>query len=191
MDFLIFLIALGGGFAAWRYVSNSSQRRGKGKANLKGAAVAVLVFFVLIAVLLALIQPESYIKSKAQVAEQARAKALADAAEAAKTPEMRAAEKAAAEEAAFEKPDRKTMAYVMCQSYVKETLKAPSTADFPLVDYQAWKQSKQTYVIKSYVDAQNSFGAKLRNHWSCKVRYSGGEESNIGNWALLDINLTE
>ncbi|MDQ1833935.1 hypothetical protein [Massilia scottii] len=189
MDILILFIGLAAGFFAWRYVSNSSQRRGKGKGHLKAAVAGFFAALISISILLPIFEPESYVKSRADTEAKAKLKAEADAIEAAKTKEMQAAEKAAAAAAEFENKDRKTMAYLMCQRYVKASLKAPASAVFPSSDYTTLKQPGQTYVIRSYVDAHNSFAAMLRSHWHCSVRYNGGEESSGDSWTLIDIKL--
>ncbi len=58
-----------------------------------------------------------------------------------------------------------------CQELVKANLKAPASAEF-----EGWTFPKrvdaqnQVYVYDSHVDAQNSFGAKLRTNFHCKVK---------------------
>jgi hypothetical protein len=54
---------------------------------------------------------------------------------------------------------------------VKENLKAPSTAKFPF-SYSSADIKKidiNTFVVKSYVDAENSFGAKIRNNFTVTI----------------------
>jgi hypothetical protein len=79
--------------------------------------------------------------------------------------------------------DHSSSASVRCQRYVRDRLKAPATADFPFLDRRIWKFDDDIYVVKSYVDAQNSFGAMLRTNWHCKVQYVGG------GWKLLELEL--
>lgn len=191
MDLLILVIALAAGFFTWRYVSNSSQRRGKGKGKWKATVIALLAFFFSIGILLETIQPASYLKSQADTAAKAKAKAEADAVEAAKTIEMRAAEKVAVAAAEFEQTDRKETARSMCIRYVRAGLKAPSTATFPMNDLGMLKHPRQIYIIQSSVDAQNEFGAMLRSHWRCEVRYKGGDESDSDNWTLLNLHFIQ
>jgi len=59
-----------------------------------------------------------------------------------------------------------TTAFVMSQTFVKRQLKAPSTANFP------WSSSDGVSIrrkggcrfeVSAYVDAENSFGAKIRS----------------------------
>ncbi|MDC0358152.1 hypothetical protein OAO01_04990 [Oligoflexia bacterium] len=77
-------------------------------------------------------------------------------------------------------------AYVMAQDFVKENLKSPSTAKFP------WGTSDSTivnlgdckYRVKSYVDAQNSFGGMIRNNYDVVVRYNGNNR-----WGLVEVDI--
>lgn len=85
--------------------------------------------------------------------------------------------------AAVAPTDHSSSAFVRCQRYVRDRLKAPATADFPFLDRRTWKFDDDVYVVKSYVDAQNSFGAMLRTNWHCKVQYVGGD------WKLLELEL--
>lgn len=87
--------------------------------------------------------------------------------------------------------DRSDMAFIQCKHLVSERLKSPSTADFPFLDRDAWRFSDQTYVIKSYVDAQNSFGAMMRNNWYCKIQFVAGDDLDINNWRLLNISMSQ
>jgi hypothetical protein len=62
---------------------------------------------------------------------------------------------------AWKTEDNKSMAYIMMEDFVKQRLKAPSTAKFPGVfdgklDHVT-SLGGQKYRIVSYVDAQNSF----------------------------------
>ncbi len=58
------------------------------------------------------------------------------------------------------------------QERVKKMLKAPSTAKFPSRAESLVEQiDEQTYQVRSYVDAQNSFGAMLRTRYMCTVEF--------------------
>lgn len=61
-----------------------------------------------------------------------------------------------------------TIASVCAQSHVKTLLKSPSTADFPWSsDTTAWGDDQ--YLVQSYVDSQNGFGAMIRTNYVCTV----------------------
>ena len=81
------------------------------------------------------------------------------------------------------------MAVVQCQNYVKDRLRSPSTADFPWLDHSVTPAGSEAYVVRSYVDAQNGFGATVRNNYECKIQYAGGEEADQRTWVLLDLSL--
>ena len=64
------------------------------------------------------------------------------------------------------------------QRGVRGVLKAPSSAEFPSAgfstsEYSIEELSTNTYRVRGYVDAQNSFGAKLRNEWEAVCKGSG------------------
>lgn len=71
-------------------------------------------------------------------------------------------------------------AKVMCEDFVRDRLLAPATADFPWLDYEANCSGEQC-AVRSYVDSENSFGAKLRTTYRCVVRKSGDR------WELLEL----
>jgi len=56
---------------------------------------------------------------------------------------------------------------------VTNSLRAPSTADFPWI-VEAMLIGGDVYITNSYVDAQNGFGAQIRTNYSCTVKYNGG-----------------
>lgn len=62
-----------------------------------------------------------------------------------------------------------SIARVCAKNYITSALKAPSTADFPWFDWQVKKVEDNKYFVKSYVDSENSFGAKIRTNFVCEV----------------------
>ena len=68
--------------------------------------------------------------------------------------------------------DNSILAYNLAEECVKQRLKSPSTAEFAglfeMKDHVT-KIGPDKYKIRSYVDAQNSFGAVIRNQWSCTI----------------------
>ena len=66
--------------------------------------------------------------------------------------------------------------------FVEQNLKSPSTAKFsrnPYVD----KKDDNVFIVKSYVDAQNSFGAMIRENYEVKLRY----DESTRSWILIDL----
>lgn len=75
-------------------------------------------------------------------------------------------------------------AYIFSQDVVEGRLKAPRTAKFPFRDYSIRLQSDCVYVVSSYVDSQNGFGALIRTHWVVKI-----QKLPEGRWLPKDIQL--
>jgi hypothetical protein len=46
------------------------------------------------------------------------------------------------------------------------------------------KTGSRSFRVISYVDAQNSFGAKIRTRFLCELTYKGGEWADKNNWIL-------
>jgi hypothetical protein len=66
--------------------------------------------------------------------------------------------------------DQPVLAQIACENAVKNSLKAPSTAKFTGTQASATGSS---YRVTGAVDAENSFGAALRNTFECSVTFSG------------------
>jgi len=75
----------------------------------------------------------------------------------------------------------KIEAYTVCGQFVQERLKAPSSADFPWYSEEYVSVRGETYWVSSYVDSQNSFGAKIRSHYICEVTPGIGELWDLKN----------
>lgn len=68
------------------------------------------------------------------------------------------------------------------EDFVKERLKSPSTAEFisltELMDgVPVTKVNDTTFVVNSWVDSQNSFGAMIRSQYSCKMTFIPSTET--------------
>ncbi|HUM44337.1 MAG TPA: hypothetical protein PKI14_15440 [Fervidobacterium sp.] len=79
-------------------------------------------------------------------------------------------------------------AIIMAEKFVKDRLVSPSSAKFPWRSSEttAVKVDEDTWVISSYVDSQNRFGAMLRTYYIAKVKYLGNDK-----WQLLDLEFYE
>jgi len=88
------------------------------------------------------------------------------------------------------KPDteglNKISAYTMAEQFVQKQLKAPTTAKFPYSNDAEinYDETTKVWTIKSYVDAQNSFGAMIRTTYTAKVKYLGDDK-----WGLVNIEM--
>ncbi len=76
-------------------------------------------------------------------------------------------------------------AKVIAETFVRRRLKAPSTADFAGVsDAKMVEISCGTWRVVSYVDSQNSFGAKIRTHFAVTVEFLGKDK-----WVLRSMKI--
>jgi hypothetical protein len=66
-----------------------------------------------------------------------------------------------------------------CKDTVLTRLKAPSTSEFPQpIDVRSNKNDPTVYFVLGAVDAQNSFGAKLRQEYVCKLKAGADWDEN-------------
>jgi hypothetical protein len=82
--------------------------------------------------------------------------------------------------------ENKVNAFFAAKSFVEKRLKAPSTAKWPYsgdenvrINY-SWE--KGNYIVLLWVDAQNAFGAMLRNNFLVEVH-----QKDQSNWTLINI----
>jgi len=74
-------------------------------------------------------------------------------------------------------------AYAACKDMVRHRLKSPTTAEFcSFADARTVLQG-EAYRINGWVDAENSFGAKLRTQFSCLLYWDGSEST----WKALAV----
>jgi hypothetical protein len=73
----------------------------------------------------------------------------------------------------------------MCRAFVKQRLKSPSTAAFLPDAWIAERMDSTRFLVRGSVDAQNSFGATLRNRFTCDLRYHAASD----RWEALSIDL--
>lgn len=78
------------------------------------------------------------------------------------------------------KGDDKPSSYeakAMCEKFVEDRLKAPSTADY---SGETATESGGTWTVTGRVDSENSFGAKIRSSFTCKMTVSGDTWRLVG-----------
>jgi hypothetical protein len=82
-----------------------------------------------------------------------------------------------------DRADEEYMAHAMCAEFTRNQLKAPASADFPEYNdrgVRVLKGAGTRWVVSSFVDAENSFGANVRTSFRCEV-------SDVGDqWQLID-----
>lgn len=90
--------------------------------------------------------------------------------------------------------DNTSMVITIAQEAVKKQLKAPSTAKFPwgsdeynIKEVASNDDGFNEYYISGYVDAENSFGAKIRTRFIVNLELSENGE----NYKILDVKLDE
>lgn len=89
--------------------------------------------------------------------------------------------------------DRSTLAFEQCKNHAQKNFESGSLAQFHPQDSKIWKVGINTYIVRSRVEVQNPSKAELPNKYFfiCKLRYTGGEDTEQTNWVLLGFDLTE
>lgn len=84
--------------------------------------------------------------------------------------------------------DEKGFAWAVAEREVKNILKSPSTAKFPFSYYNQTikKASGNKFQVKSYVEAQNSFGAMIKTNFVVEF-----EKTGENSYKLIKVNLIE
>jgi hypothetical protein len=83
--------------------------------------------------------------------------------------------------------DRAFTAWAVHNLFVKNALKAPATAEFaPQSASKVETVGKDIYKITSYVDAQNSFGAKIRNYYTIVLKDNGPDK-----WQVVSLKFNK
>ena len=84
--------------------------------------------------------------------------------------------------------DEKGILWGCAKDAVRQSLKTPSTAEFPFSYASAEIQDlgNGNYVVKSYVDAQNGFGAMIRSNFTVTIKKVGD-----GVFQAEDVSISE
>lgn len=62
-----------------------------------------------------------------------------------------------------------TLSCTYSQEVIKNNLKSPSTAKFPYCNKYDISKTEKWYLVKWYVDSENSFWAMIRSYFTCDV----------------------
>lgn len=80
-------------------------------------------------------------------------------------------------------------AFVEAQGFVRNFLKSPATADFPkygtngaFATATKTEDGKCAFMVVTYVDSENGFGAKVRSEFSAVVA-----PDDDGKWSLVSL----
>ena len=69
----------------------------------------------------------------------------------------------------FDESSHKVSVAMGCEQAITERLRSPRSARFPRnMSDGASRQLDGSYVLRSYVDAQNAFGAEIRTKFVCR-----------------------
>ena len=172
---------------------------------LKEIFKAVLIYFKGVAILIVLIMVIGVIGSlgdsdtaettqaagtKTQTAQVAAAEEKAGGVKEVDKTQPAPPQKRPKKAATWRDRDQSTMAYHMAADWVRGRLRAPATADFPGIFQgradHVTRLDGQRYRIRSYVDAQNGFGAQVRTRFTAEVEQTGKDA-----WRLLSLQLHE
>lgn len=76
---------------------------------------------------------------------------------------------------------------VICENAVESRLRSPGTADFPFGHVSAVRTSgPNAFMLASYVDSQNGFGAVVRTNFVCEVTGAG---SGLSGYRLANLTV--
>ena len=65
--------------------------------------------------------------------------------------------------------------YTFSQNLVKNKLKSPQSAKFPIYSENFISDKGDTIIVSAYVNADNSFGTSVRVHYKAKIKVEYGE----------------
>jgi len=78
-----------------------------------------------------------------------------------------------------------TDARIFAEDAIRDVLKAPSTAEFSgLTETEVINEGNDVFTVRGWVDAENSFGAKLRSNYEVRLKITGEY-----SYELLDIEV--
>ena len=89
----------------------------------------------------------------------------------------------------FNPDNERRSAYVEAKMFIESKLKSPSTADFatPNMEADVRYKADSTFIVRSYVDAKNSFGVPLRTPWMVVLKRNnttGGHDYDIMDYKI-------
>lgn len=87
---------------------------------------------------------------------------------------------------AFGGENEKTEAWVLAKHEVESQLKSPTSAKFPSSSEAEIMDLGDMCIVTSYVDAENSFGAMMRNNFSVTFK-----KDSKGNYITESVYISE
>jgi hypothetical protein len=77
-------------------------------------------------------------------------------------------------------------AQVMAKDFVKSGLISPASADVSVESETDLGNNE--FMVSGYVDSENGFGANIRKNFKVKLRYTGGEWTEMSSWTMEDLS---
>lgn len=72
-----------------------------------------------------------------------------------------------------------TAVWIEVKDIVSDRLKSPSSAKFCTKSQATIKRSGDTWTVSGYVDADNSFGASIRNNFTVEITFTSDTDYTI------------
>ena len=96
---------------------------------------------------------------------------------------------------AADNKDRSMLAFEQCKAYARQEFEEGSVIEFHSQDpkdLKIWKVIND-YIVKSRLGIQNPSSPEMPHKYLyvCKLRYTGGDDTQQANWALLGFDLSE
>ncbi len=76
----------------------------------------------------------------------------------------------------------KISAEVMAESFLKRTQKNPASAQFD--GEQTAPVGENEFIVRGFITSTNSFNAKIRSSFACRLKHIGGDTSEEANWKI-------
>jgi hypothetical protein len=91
--------------------------------------------------------------------------------------------------------DRSMLAFEQCKAYARQEFEEGAVIEFHSQDpkdLNIWKVIND-YVVRSRLEIQNPSSPEMPHKYLyvCKLRYTGGDDTEQANWTLLGLDLSE
>jgi hypothetical protein len=91
--------------------------------------------------------------------------------------------------------DRSMLAFEQCKAYAQQEFEEGSVIEFhsqDSKDLKIWKVIND-YIVRSHLGIQNPSSPEMPHKYLyvCKLRYTGGDDTEQANWTLLGLDFSE
>lgn len=80
---------------------------------------------------------------------------------------------------------------IISKDFIERNLRYPSSADFSMFDCSNEQNSDGSYTVLRKVGAKNAFGVESKFIFKVKFGFKGGNENDINDWELINIQSEE